>query len=179
LSNLKLQDYSFIEHLHELTDVRLSNCELTTLPTEILSLPRLSILDLAGNKLTSIPSSLRKMRALQDLRLQNNQIDTILSQQENTLPTSLVKLNLSNNQVQVLPKKMLELTRLNTIDLSDNPIEQIDDAWFRDRAKRTVSLNGCSNVDPLQTINRSQSGTSFSFGEAFDLCRGGDGDIPF
>ena len=129
-----------------LKKLTLSNCELRMLPDGLENLRQLKSLDIQANNLSSLdkifnlswlvylnasycgtfeefPSGFRNMKKLKDLEFEWNGLITI---PEEILPhmESLKFLNLSNNQLSILPNDLAQL-ELNIINLKENNFR-----WF-------------------------------------------------
>lgn len=124
LTELKLSDCPLtslpieIGYLTQLLTLDLSYNQLTTLPSEIGKLTLLTHLNLCGNQLTSLPDEFANLTQLQEFYLTFNQF-TILPDWIVSL-TQLKNLNLGGNQLTSVPKGLANLTQLQELDLSDN-----------------------------------------------------------
>jgi len=61
----------------DLTELNLSNTQLTELPKEIRKFEHLSVLNLSNNKLEKLPTALSKLRSLETLDIRSNNIKDI------------------------------------------------------------------------------------------------------
>ncbi|KAI9314799.1 hypothetical protein BX666DRAFT_1963691 [Dichotomocladium elegans] len=90
---------------------------LSHIPDKIADMHRLQELDLSHNRLRSLPSNMR-LTALVHLNVSDNQLDT--------LPKSIAQcrnlktLNVSKNHLTTLPADLVQLNRLELFDLSEN-----------------------------------------------------------
>ncbi len=105
---------------NNITELDLSNNQLTHLSSEIGKLKNLVKLNLANTKLTQLPQEVTNLINLTELDLSNNQL-THLSSEIGKLK-NLVKLNLANTQLTQLPQEVTYLINLKELDLSNNPI---------------------------------------------------------
>lgn len=122
---------------------------LTEFPHEIFSLAdTLEILDLSDNKLSSLPNDFGQLSQLKILFLSQNEFDSVpevlkdcpnLSMigfksnpikfvPENALPLSTRWLILTDNQIEVLPESMGQLTELQKVMLAGNQIQRLPDS---------------------------------------------------
>jgi hypothetical protein len=77
-------------------------------------------LQLTNNQLTDIPPELSDMSGLLYLHLENNQLTSIPPELGNL--TELETLHLENNELTgLIPARLSDLSRLHTLDLSNNP----------------------------------------------------------
>ncbi len=121
LSNNQLTSLPFeISHLAQLTSLDLSNNQLTSFPPEIGQLLQLGFLNLNNNKLPSLPPEIGNLNQLYSLTLSNNQL-TSLPPEINQL-TQLDYLNLVHNQLTSLPPEIGQLTQLLRLNLSNNQL---------------------------------------------------------
>lgn len=103
-----------------LTTVKLPNRELTEIPPVIFTLTKLSRLDLSGNFIRSIPQEILKLKNLEVLDLSHNQISHFPP-----IPENLKQLYVADNQIESLP--VLAESKLQVLDLSNNPIDQLEE----------------------------------------------------
>ena len=102
------------------TELNLSHNQLTTLPSEITELTRLTRFDLSGNQLTALPLEITELTCLTELDLSDNQL-TALPPEISKL-TNLTTLYLWRNQLTNLPPEIGELTNLKTLDIWGNKL---------------------------------------------------------
>ncbi|KAJ1916234.1 hypothetical protein H4219_003902 [Mycoemilia scoparia] len=106
-----------------LTCLDIRNNDISELPAEISRLCELQFLSIAGNKLTELPESIFELPIV-ELQVQRNNISFISSQISN-LATTLVNIDLSNNQLTVLPQEIAKLTKLINLNIADNMISSL------------------------------------------------------
>lgn len=99
-----------IGNLTSLKELDLSFNKLVSLPESIGNLTSLQELYLQYNELIRLPESIENLTSLQELNLADNQLATRL-----VLPSSLLKLNLSNNHLREVPINFEDFP--NLIDL--------------------------------------------------------------
>jgi len=114
---------SRITTLQNLRVLRARNNNLTNygVPIGLFELEDLSTVDLSYNNLKECPAELENARTLLVLNLSNNEIEVIPNQVFINL-TDLMILDLSNNKLETLPPQMRRLTNLQTLILNNNPM---------------------------------------------------------
>jgi len=130
---------------NNLSELNLSNLDLTELPIELFELTKLTKLKLNNNKLVVIPKEIEKLKYLNLLWLFNNQIKTIpyelikiselryLDLHGNKIISiepwiskfKLKTLSLSYNQLKYLPENIEKLPNISNLFLYGNPFEDI------------------------------------------------------
>lgn len=105
--------------------LNLSGKNLKCIPDNVYEYSNLEKLDLSNNRITEIPCDILKLRKLRTLDLAFNQIK-VLQSAIFKLPKLRI-LNLHGNFIHSLPKQ-LATSNLQTLIVSKNQIEQIDDA---------------------------------------------------
>lgn len=103
----------FLRHLY------LSNNQLAQLPSTLGSCSWLKTLQLARNKLSSTPNYFTDLQRLEELDLSGNAFSRFPS-----LPVSLRKLNLAQNQLTHIPAAFFQTASLRYLELSHNPLRQ-------------------------------------------------------
>jgi Leucine-rich repeat (LRR) protein len=127
----------------KLTTLQLANNLLTDIPEEIASIPNLREICISCNKFTMIPSTIYKCVKLEILIISNNLISAIDVDSLSSL-TFLTVLDLRNNNIQVVPPKLGNMSQIKSLQLEGNgfrvPRPQILEkgtpaimAWLRDR----------------------------------------------
>ena len=104
--------------LSSLTDLAISDNQLTSLPPEIGQLTALKELHLQNNQLTSLPSEIKTLKDLEKLILDGNQL-TSLPPEIGQL-SALLKLDLRSNKLTRLPPEIGQLNALRELNLSYN-----------------------------------------------------------
>uniref|UniRef100_A0A3B4EUR0 Volume-regulated anion channel subunit LRRC8D-like n=1 Tax=Pundamilia nyererei TaxID=303518 RepID=A0A3B4EUR0_9CICH len=108
-----------------LTELHLQDCQLERLPSALLALTNLRVLDLQHNNLMTLEEllSLAHLRRLSCLRLAYNRV-LVLPASVGVL-RGLELLDLSNNQLQSIPPALFTLRRLRRLLLAGNLLEEL------------------------------------------------------
>ncbi|KAK9077499.1 hypothetical protein SSX86_005836 [Deinandra increscens subsp. villosa] len=96
--------FSFLMQLQELY---LRRMQISEIRADILSLPKLRILDMSQNSLQSVPEGLKNATSLQELRLSDNNIST-LPPELGLLEPSLQVLQLDGNPLRSIRRTILD-----------------------------------------------------------------------
>ncbi|CAG5938185.1 volume-regulated anion channel subunit LRRC8C isoform 1-T2 [Menidia menidia] len=122
---VKLQAFSSLKKLTNLSSLELIGCDLERIPSAVFSLNNLLELDLRENKLTTVEEilSLQHCRRLVTLRLWHNKI-TYIPEHISKLRT-LETLDLSWNKLLKLPSRLFYCTKIRHLDISHNLITSI------------------------------------------------------
>nr|XP_056702674.1 leucine-rich repeats and immunoglobulin-like domains protein 1 [Euleptes europaea] len=158
LSHNKLSeiDPSAFSGLPNLREVRLSNNELTAIPSlgaasanitslylnhnrinsiqarELEPYIALETLDLSSNNITEIRSGCFPLGLhIKDLYLGSNRISTLETKAFDSLSRSLLTLRLSKNRITQLPVKAFKLSKLTQLELNRNRIRLIEGLTFK------------------------------------------------
>lgn len=115
-----------------------------SIESQILNLSQLRVLHLNNNCIERVPAKLGDM-SLIDLDLSQNNLGAATSASawnwaEGRIKNTLQMLNLSSNQLQRFPYKVVKLRRLHTLSISDNSIETLPFAFRRLRSLRVLNL---------------------------------------
>ncbi|MHA1232400.1 MAG: leucine-rich repeat domain-containing protein [Candidatus Helarchaeota archaeon] len=126
----EIKDYENIGYKiqnNHITILKISKCDIKSLPESINYLTFLEVLYLRSNKITTLPNSIGDLKNLRELILPFNDI--------NTLPNSigklenLEKLDLSyNKNLAILPNSMKSLKNLKELNINNtrlNPIPEV------------------------------------------------------
>ncbi|XP_022097759.1 leucine-rich repeat serine/threonine-protein kinase 2-like isoform X2 [Acanthaster planci] len=127
LSNNALEELpsQFTQALPRLQNLDLRNNQFQTLPVHVFGNGRLQTLDMSGNKINDMTEEpLEVSFSLVDLNLSNNCIEEFPSWIGQYAP-ALVTLSLARNHLKELPAMSVEMTRLQTLDLSCNELSHI------------------------------------------------------
>ncbi|GLD95108.1 hypothetical protein PINS_up003733 [Pythium insidiosum] len=97
------------------------NCNLKTVPVQLVSGSSIRVLDLSNNNFTSAPTdSKTKFLALEKLDLRNNNLETFDAAA--TMFPSLKTLRLDSNKLANIPNFVFQLTTLKSLSLTNNPL---------------------------------------------------------
>ena len=139
-------------HLPSLTSLNLSNNQMGSLAdlgllTSNCRLLRLEHMDLSSNEITTLHSYILNeyWPQLKTLSLKNNFVRHVESSQESNFKCSLNYFDLSNNQINSLPPKMLhKCHNLKTVNMANNTLTVLDSGFF-DNLKRLERLDLSGN----------------------------------
>lgn len=103
----------------------LAENDITSLPDEIMKLPKLEVLDLGSNRINQLPPAVSDLAGtLRELWLGNNKLFFTAPLTPNLGQLRLLqKLDLSNNQLEELPTELGQLERLQYLDISNNGLQ--------------------------------------------------------
>lgn len=110
------------DFVNKLTSLDLSKNPLKQLPREILSLTLLKTINLADCQL----SSLLDLSNLSNLTTLNISHNSLSASGVDQLPSSLVKVDLSFNQLQCIPGELFGCYQITELNLSNNLIENLN-----------------------------------------------------
>ncbi|KAL4240953.1 hypothetical protein ACF0H5_001736 [Mactra antiquata] len=138
--------------LYGVTKVDVSNNNITMVPTSLLQLPSLSVLNLSHNYITAFPSQTKfslKAYFLEEIYIQNNKLTTI-PDYIFTLPKIRI-LIAKKNLINLLPASIWEANFLKKLDLSHNQIISLPQPIFAERKLSDTSMACDSLEDSLQS----------------------------
>jgi small GTP-binding protein len=132
----------------EVTELDLSNNQISSLPPEIVQLTNLQTLKIAGNQISSLPREIGQLTNLQTLDISFNQISSLPP--EIGQLTNLQSLDISGNQISSLPPEIVQLTNLQTLDLRNNQISSLPPEIVQLTNLQTlyISYNQISSLPP-------------------------------
>ncbi len=130
-----IQNKALQYHLH------LSGNQLTSLPSDLGMMTKLTCIEASTNKLTSLPASIGNLNNLTHLDLRGNQLSFLPSSIDNL--TNLTHLYLSGNFLQLLPDGISEMVKLIKLDLTRNSLTVLPNNI--DRLVNLISLNLSGN----------------------------------
>jgi len=133
LTDFPKEIYTLADTLERLD---LSNNQLSSLPDDFAKLKNLKILFLSNNLFTEVPTVLAKCSKLSMIGFRNNQIKTLA---ENALPLSTRWLILTDNELELLPESLGDLTLLQKCMLSGNKLTSLPQ-----------TLTKCKNLELLR-----------------------------
>ncbi|KAG1474319.1 hypothetical protein G6F56_000424 [Rhizopus delemar] len=134
---------------HCLTELNLSNCKLSSLPENLFENTRgLKRLVLDSNTLSTLPSSIDALQKLTKLSIQNNYLETLPS--EIGRLAKLRSIDVQKNNLKSLPKEIWLCAALSTLNCSSNLLGSFPEPYSA--IDVLPVLNKPSNVDSY-TIN--------------------------
>ncbi|KAF2356351.1 Leucine-rich repeat [Trinorchestia longiramus] len=98
---------------------------LLTVPFEIVLFHKLKTLDLSNNNLSHINDFILHLPELQSLYLKNNSLDNNSIPKEMSVLSKLREINLSGNQLTMIPPQLYEVSSLRYLYLGSNCITEI------------------------------------------------------
>ncbi|WP_426808882.1 NEL-type E3 ubiquitin ligase domain-containing protein [Pseudomonas sp. WOUb67] len=134
----------FLRGFPNLRNLEITNCRLRRLPLPLTLAQRLEVLDLSGNQITLDESQalvLASCHSLVYLNLSDNPLGRAFSV---FAMTELNALHLSGTRMPEFPYGVMDAAELHTLDLSDNSISALPDAFHRSQLWRSgrVRLSG-------------------------------------
>lgn len=109
-----------------LNKLAVHNCGLVRIEARILQMRDLSCLNLADNQIRAVPSRLANLSALSELVLRGNRIKEFLpSLCTGALASSLKLVDLSQNEIQLLPMAFCNLKNLVHLKLDRNHLHML------------------------------------------------------
>jgi Leucine-rich repeat (LRR) protein len=154
--------------LAQLSTLTINNNKLTSLPDSLGNLSNLQQIVASNNLIDSIPVSISQLSKLFSIDMMNNKLTTLPDM--GTMP-SLWDLNLSYNQITVLPESFGQLVKISTLQLDNNQLTELPSTFDNLSALKDVSLNQnkltllptsvilLSNLKHLYLMNNQISGT--------------------
>lgn len=119
-------------------NLTINNNKFTSLPDSIGNLSNLQQIVANTNLINSIPASISKLSKLFRLDLMNNKLTTLPD--IGTMP-ALWDLNLSYNQISVLPESFGKLVKVSTLNLNNNQLTELPSTFGNLTSLKDVSLN--------------------------------------
>ncbi|KAJ8263995.1 hypothetical protein GJAV_G00143900 [Gymnothorax javanicus] len=144
----KLQAFSSLKKLGNLTSLELVGCELERIPSAVFSLANLQELDMKENKLHSVEEilSLQHCRRLVTLRLWHNAL--LYVPEHISKLRALETLDLSWNKIRSLPGRLFYCTKLRHLDVSHNGLTTLPQRWASYSASSTLGA-ASNSLDSL------------------------------
>jgi internalin A len=163
-SNLNIQETINRAKRENWAELTLDLKYLTTLPKNFETLTNLRVLKLTGKKLAFIPSEIAYLRNLEELHISTDVWGLLRLHEDmrnlkslrklkinhihlNEFPgvifkmTGLESLDLSGNQLSLIPHHIENLSKLKHLDLNYNPIQEIPDCLFNLTQLETLHIN--------------------------------------
>ena len=130
-----------------LKELRVNGINLKKFDNRMLKLSRLVVLDLADNNLKLWPESFGGLENLKELYLSNNKLTKVPVSLLLTVSKSLNLLDLSGNQLSILPDVFSKLKSLITLKLKNNQLKRL-----------SVPFSVLKNLDTLELIGNPELG---------------------
>lgn len=110
-----------------LISLQISDCKVKRVDSRIFDLKKLEVLNLGGNCIEDISTDFGKFKTLRELHLYNNAISNVNPKfcLEQNLILTLTVLDLSNNQLKLLPLQICELYNLYNLKVNNNLLESL------------------------------------------------------
>ena len=108
-----------------LKELRVNGINLKKFDSRMLKLSRLVKLDLSDNNIAIWPESFNSLKDLQELHLSNNKLTSIPLSFFQTVSKNLGLLDLSGNQLTMIPYVISKITSLVTLKLKDNQLRRL------------------------------------------------------
>eukprot|EP00795_Rhopilema_esculentum_P004854 gene4854-21183_t len=107
-----------------LVDLSLSSNKITTIPSELAALQKLTFLDLGNNMISEIPEECKSWQCLSQITISSNRFKEVpkLLYEIGTLETILAS---SNQIIEIDVDGLKKLQRISTLDLSNNNISHV------------------------------------------------------
>ncbi len=163
IAGLKLTKDDLL-HLSELVDLprltllALIGNELKALPESVIHLQNLTALELTANQLTTLPESATRLQNLATLYLDGNKL-TMLPESVTRLQ-NLVTLDLSHNRLTALPESFGDLKSLTVLKLSSNQLTVLPQSVTRLQNLATLDLSGNQLTALPESLTRLQNLTT-------------------
>ena len=108
-----------------LKELRVNGINLKKFDSRMLKLYRLVKLDLSDNNIAIWPESFNSLKDLQELHLSNNKLTSVPLSFFQTVSKNLCLLDLSGNQLTMIPYVISKITSLATLKLKDNQLRRL------------------------------------------------------
>lgn len=175
---LQLTGVENVLPINSALQINLVNCNLQSIPTQMLSGSNLRFLDISSNSISSTESIQNFIfRSLEELRMDNNQL-LAMEVTSATFP-KLQRLLLSNNNLATIPEFVFNLPSLTTLALDSNPVNasslSAEQFEFLSRLESFV-VDGVTSTEacPLESVIEKLN-TSFIFCVGADSSESGSG----
>jgi internalin A len=119
---------------------------LEGLPTNIVNLRHLRVLDICSNHLKRVPQEIFQLKGLVEIDLSYNEIQELPSRFRNL--TNIEILDFRHNKVGRVPMGIFDLNKLRYLNFSENPIQVLPPEIEKCNNLIILNLGGC-NLDRL------------------------------
>ena len=152
-NQLSVLPISVTSHLRRCTKLDLHQNNIKYVPTSILELPMIKELNLSLNRISELPN-VSWSASLVRLNLSRNELKTLPDCATELCSDSMAVLQLEHNQLKTVPKCVSFLYNLNTLDISHNPeILVLPVDLGRLKELKQLNLNGLHHLyDPPPSI---------------------------
>ena len=127
-----------ISNFKGLEKVSIIDAEITELPSTIVTLTKLRVLQIKNTSLKSLPSDIGKLKKLEVLILENTDIE-ILPESIGNLKNLRV-LNLINTELETLPPSIGQLDKLDTLNLDYTKIATLPEELKNITGNRQIKI---------------------------------------
>ena len=133
---LQCEDFDKFSELTSLRNLSINNCRLKSIPTGILKMKYLEVLNLNGNLITSVNQSISSLQNLTTLDLSHNKLEIIESGSLEELPNVLKVYLSGNSKLQMAALKVvLACERLRILHSPRHLVERKDELNPLEREK--------------------------------------------
>jgi len=139
---LRLANQIQLQNHATVSNIFAPNNFISLLPDTVAMFVHLSKLDLSHNRLTSIPDSLANMVNMTHMILTDNLLTENDFPKTMSMMTKLRTLNLSGNQLEIIPQQILEITSLRSLYLGANCLREVTPQIRRLRRLKILYLGG-------------------------------------
>eukprot|EP01091_Cochliopodium_minus_P016284 TRINITY_DN604_c4_g1_i1.p1 TRINITY_DN604_c4_g1~~TRINITY_DN604_c4_g1_i1.p1 ORF type:complete len:565 (+),score=171.79 TRINITY_DN604_c4_g1_i1:3-1697(+) len=136
--------------LASLEELNISYNEIKTLPSDFGNLNKLKILNFDGTELKAIPLQVWDLKGLQELTFIDNNL-TIVNKELTKFSGTLIKLDISQNQIDDLGETIGTLVNLEFLNVSNNRITQFSKEITKCTKLKMLMANECK-ITSLDSI---------------------------
>lgn len=138
-----------------ITELDLTGCNLSVLPTELLENLQWTVLDLGFNQFSIWPSPIHQLKLLMVLYISGNQLTEI----DETIGemTQLKELYINGNSLISIPEQVSKLTNLEKLDLANNALKALPPQIGYISNLEELKLNG----NPLKNLPKEIGNLSY------------------
>ena len=134
-----------------LTSLKLTDNELCVVPPSIEQMKQLKFLNLGYNDIEQIPPFIAGMTSLEHINLELNNLYSI---PDLSRLTSLKVLNVSSNELEVLPDSICNLTAMQELYVSRNKLSKLPDELGKLEKLHVLDIgnNSLRSMPPIRTL---------------------------
>ena len=145
-----------ILRFNNLQKLQIHHNRITAIPPELFTLPRIKDIDLSFNSITSLPPDLHSRSlapSLESINLSNNQLNDLPLYLKNS---HIRLLDISSNLFSRVPSCIIQMTHLNTLNISSNiGIEEVPYELGNIRNLTFLGINGLPYIKNVPTSKKS------------------------